>query len=55
MGCVDDITKIKSFDWVGAIKETLLSSIRKSNGDPKHVHGCVMILLVRVIVHVILV
>ena len=53
LGCVDDITKMKRFDWVDSITETLMSSIRKSNGDPKHVHGCVMILLVRNIIHVI--
>ena len=36
---VDDMEKMKIYDWVDAINENLMSSIRKGNKDPNQVSG----------------
>ena len=43
---VDNLDNMKKYNWTDFIMEALIGSIRKSNNNPKHVAGCVMILLV---------
>ncbi|CAL5336695.1 unnamed protein product [Camellia sinensis] len=42
---VDNLNNIKKYNWVEAIKDTLLNSMANANNNPRHVTGCVMLLL----------
>ncbi|CAL5429767.1 unnamed protein product [Camellia sinensis] len=42
---VDNLNNIKKYNWVEAIKDTLMNSIANANNKPRHVTGCVMLLL----------
>ncbi|CAL5362539.1 unnamed protein product [Camellia sinensis] len=42
---VDNLNNIKKYTWVEAIKNTLMNLIANANNNPRHVTGCVMLLL----------
>ncbi|CAL5361240.1 unnamed protein product [Camellia sinensis] len=42
---VDNLNNIKKYNWVEAIKDTLMNSMANANNNPRHVTGCVMLLL----------
>ncbi|CAL5405078.1 unnamed protein product [Camellia sinensis] len=42
---VDNLNNIKNYNWVKAIKDTLMNSMANANNNPRHVTGCVMLLL----------
>ncbi|CAL5403192.1 unnamed protein product [Camellia sinensis] len=42
---VDNLNNIKKYNWVEAIKDTLMNSMANANNNPKHATGCVMLLL----------
>ncbi|CAL5366460.1 unnamed protein product [Camellia sinensis] len=42
---VDNLNNIKKYNWVEAIKDTLMNSMATANNNPRHVTGCVMLLL----------
>lgn len=42
---VDDLERMRRYDWNGAILKELMSSIKKYHKEPRKVSGCVMLLL----------
>ncbi|KAH7844185.1 hypothetical protein Vadar_025253 [Vaccinium darrowii] len=42
---VEDLDRLRGYDWNGAIINKLMSSIRKHHHEPRKVTGCVMALL----------
>ncbi|GMP73472.1 hypothetical protein CsSME_00031221 [Camellia sinensis var. sinensis] len=42
---VDNLNNIKKYNWVEAIKDTLMNSMANANNNPRHVTRCVMLLL----------
>ncbi|CAL5407504.1 unnamed protein product [Camellia sinensis] len=48
---VDNLNNIKKYNWVEAIKDTLVNSMANANNNPRHVTGCVMLLLYRYCEH----
>ncbi|CAL5424948.1 unnamed protein product [Camellia sinensis] len=42
---VDNLNNIKKYNWVEAIKDTLMNSMANVNNNPRYVTGCVMLLL----------
>ncbi|CAL5414205.1 unnamed protein product [Camellia sinensis] len=42
---VNNLNNIKKYNWVEAIKDTLMNSMANANNNPRHVTGCVMLLL----------
>ncbi|KAH7866694.1 hypothetical protein Vadar_023676 [Vaccinium darrowii] len=43
--CVDDLERMRRYDWNGAIIKELMTSIKKYHKEPRKVSGCVMSLL----------
>ncbi|KAG5542064.1 hypothetical protein RHGRI_021796 [Rhododendron griersonianum] len=42
---MDDLTKMKSYNWAAEIRDELVESIKKSQHSPKDVKGCQLLLL----------
>ncbi|CAL5359304.1 unnamed protein product [Camellia sinensis] len=42
---VDNLNNVKKYNWVEAIKDTLMNSMANANNNSRHVTGCVMLLL----------
>ena len=48
---VDNLNNIKKYNWVEAIKDTLMNSMGNANNNPRHVTGCIMLLLVNTLLN----
>jgi len=47
----DNLNNIKKYNWVEAIKDILMNSMATINNNPRHVTGCVMLLLVNTLLN----
>ncbi|KAH7859759.1 hypothetical protein Vadar_005150 [Vaccinium darrowii] len=43
--CMEDLEKVKEYDWAGAVTDYLLKSIHKEHQNPKKVKGCTLLLM----------
>ncbi|XP_058225350.1 uncharacterized protein LOC131334384 isoform X2 [Rhododendron vialii] len=42
---IEDLRRLKNYDWCGAILDELMSSVRQKHNQPRRVSGCVVVLL----------
>ncbi|KAF7143205.1 hypothetical protein RHSIM_Rhsim05G0009200 [Rhododendron simsii] len=47
---VEDLVRLRNYDWCGAIVDELMTSIRQHHDDPRRVSRCVVVLLVSSVV-----